>query len=128
MFNIGTQELLIILFVVLLLFGAKRIPEVARSLGKGVGDFRDALSGVERELKREAKLAPREVDGIVPSAPAAGPAPAGAGPGETPAPPPRPPQPPRPLQPDQPDQPDQQPQPDQPNTPSPPDAGAGLAG
>jgi TatA/E family protein of Tat protein translocase len=51
MFNIGTQELLIILLVVLLLFGAKRIPEVARSLGKGLGDFRDAMSGVERELK-----------------------------------------------------------------------------
>jgi sec-independent protein translocase protein TatA len=53
MFNIGTQELLIILLVVLLLFGAKRIPEVARSLGKGLGDFRDAMSGVERELKGE---------------------------------------------------------------------------
>src|SRR5512140_1011185 len=53
MFNIGTEEVILILVVVLLLFGAKRIPEVARSLGKGVGDFRDALSGVERELKGE---------------------------------------------------------------------------
>jgi sec-independent protein translocase protein TatA len=71
MFNIGTQELLIILFVVLLLFGAKRIPEVARSLGKGVGDFRDALSGVEREIKREARNVAREAAVENASAPAA---------------------------------------------------------
>jgi len=60
MFNIGTQELLLILLAVLLLFGAKRIPEVARSLGKGLGDFRDALSGVERELKGEPPAPRRE--------------------------------------------------------------------
>ncbi len=57
MFNIGTQELLIILLVVLLLFGAKRIPEVARALGKGMTDFRDAMAGVERELKGEPPVA-----------------------------------------------------------------------
>lgn len=54
MFNVGTQELLLILLAVLLLFGAKRIPEVARALGKGLGDFKDAMSGIERELKGEA--------------------------------------------------------------------------
>ena len=64
MFNIGTQELLILLLVVLILFGAKRIPEVARALGKGVGDFREALSGVERELKGEPRVAgPRRIPG-----------------------------------------------------------------
>lgn len=59
MFNIGTQELLLILLVVLIFFGAKRIPEVSRSLGKGVADIRDALSGVERELKGEPPVRPR---------------------------------------------------------------------
>ncbi|MFN8546916.1 MAG: twin-arginine translocase TatA/TatE family subunit [Candidatus Eisenbacteria bacterium] len=54
MFNIGTQELLIILLMALLLFGAKRVPEVARSFGKGLHDFRDAISGLEREFKDEA--------------------------------------------------------------------------
>ena len=54
MFNIGTQELLIILLMALLLFGAKRVPEVARSFGKGLHDFRDAVSGLEREFKDEA--------------------------------------------------------------------------
>ena len=53
MFNIGTEELLVILLVALLLFGARRIPEIARALGKGLGDFRDALSGVERQLTGE---------------------------------------------------------------------------
>ncbi len=54
MFNIGTQELLIILVMALLLFGAKRVPEVARSFGKGLHDFREAMSGLEREFKDEA--------------------------------------------------------------------------
>lgn len=84
MFNIGTQELLIILFVVLLLFGAKRIPEVARSLGKGVADLRDAVSGVERELKGETGAPPRRRE---PESPRPGdasllPGPSPAGPGE----------------------------------------------
>lgn len=54
MFNIGTQELLVILLIALLLFGAKRIPEVARSFGKGLHDFREAMSGFEREIREEA--------------------------------------------------------------------------
>ncbi|MBK8230265.1 MAG: twin-arginine translocase TatA/TatE family subunit [Candidatus Eisenbacteria bacterium] len=54
MFNIGTQELLVILLIALLLFGARRIPEVARSFGKGLHDFREAMSGFEREIREEA--------------------------------------------------------------------------
>ena len=51
MFNVGSQELIIVLFVVLMLFGSKRIPEVARSFGKGVKDFRKAMAGLESEFK-----------------------------------------------------------------------------
>jgi sec-independent protein translocase protein TatB len=54
MFGIESKELLIILFAVLILFGPKRIPEVARALGKGLGDIRDALSGVERDVLHAA--------------------------------------------------------------------------
>jgi sec-independent protein translocase protein TatA len=41
-------ELVLILLVVLLLFGAKRVPEMGRSLGKGMREFKDAVSGNER--------------------------------------------------------------------------------
>lgn len=54
MFGVESKELLIILFAALILFGPKRIPEVARALGKGVGDIRDALSGVERDVRHAA--------------------------------------------------------------------------
>ena len=50
MFGIGTQELLVIFLVVLLLFGGKRIPEVARSVGSGLRDFRKAIRDVQREI------------------------------------------------------------------------------
>lgn len=64
MFGVGQGELLLILLAVLILFGAKRIPEVARSLGKGLGDFREAMSGFEREVKGEPpirKAPPKEL-------------------------------------------------------------------
>lgn len=43
MFGLGTTELVIILVIVLLLFGAKRLPELGRGLGKGMRSFRDGL-------------------------------------------------------------------------------------
>lgn len=42
--QLGVSELLIILFLILLLFGAKRIPELARSLGRGTREFREAIA------------------------------------------------------------------------------------
>ncbi len=50
--NIGTPELLVILFAVLLLFGGKKLPELARGLGKGIREFKDASDGVKREIHR----------------------------------------------------------------------------
>jgi sec-independent protein translocase protein TatA len=58
MFGIGTQEFLIILLVVLLLFGGKRIPEVARSIGAGLRDFRRAMRDVQREVDLEGMIRP----------------------------------------------------------------------
>ena len=46
-FNLGFGEVLIILVIVLLLFGAKRIPEIAGSLGKGITSFKKNLNDVE---------------------------------------------------------------------------------
>jgi sec-independent protein translocase protein TatA len=46
---IGVPELLIILVIVLLLFGARRLPEVARGLGTGMREFKDAVTGKDSE-------------------------------------------------------------------------------
>jgi len=53
MFGLGPQEIILILLVVLLLFGAKRIPEVARGLGKGIREFKKAAKDIEDEVKIE---------------------------------------------------------------------------
>ena len=46
---IGTKEILLILLVVLLLFGGKKIPELMRGMGKGVKSFKEGLDGVEEK-------------------------------------------------------------------------------
>ncbi|QJD96726.1 twin-arginine translocase TatA/TatE family subunit [Mucilaginibacter robiniae] len=51
--NIGTPELILILFVALLLFGGEKLPELARGLGKGIRDFKDASEGVKREIHNQ---------------------------------------------------------------------------
>ncbi|MGB8656353.1 MAG: twin-arginine translocase TatA/TatE family subunit [Candidatus Zixiibacteriota bacterium] len=51
--GIGAQELLLILLIVLLLFGAKKIPEIARGLGKSVAEFKKGTRELEDEIKRE---------------------------------------------------------------------------
>ena len=45
MSNIGTGEIILLLLVALLLFGAKRLPEIGRSLGSGMREFKDSVSG-----------------------------------------------------------------------------------
>jgi len=49
-FGISVPELLILLLVLLLVFGAKRLPEMGRSLGKGMREFKDSISGVEEAV------------------------------------------------------------------------------
>ena len=50
--NMGGGEIMLILVAVLLLFGGKKLPELARGLGKGIRDFKDASEGVKREIHR----------------------------------------------------------------------------
>ena len=49
-FGISIWELLILLIVLLLIFGAKRLPEMGRSLGKGMREFKDSVTGVEEAV------------------------------------------------------------------------------
>ena len=44
--NIGPWEIILLLLLALLLFGAKRLPEIGRSLGRGMREFKDSVSGV----------------------------------------------------------------------------------
>ncbi len=44
----GTQEMILIVIALLLLFGGKKIPELARGLGKGIREFKDASKGIEK--------------------------------------------------------------------------------
>jgi sec-independent protein translocase protein TatA len=48
-FGIGIWEVLILLLVVLLVFGPKRLPEMGRSLGKGMREFKDSISGKDED-------------------------------------------------------------------------------
>jgi sec-independent protein translocase protein TatA len=69
---IGVPELLIILVIVLLLFGARRLPEVARGLGTGMREFKDAVTGKDsdKEASETPALEPARAEAPVP-APAA---------------------------------------------------------
>lgn len=83
--GIGGPELLMIMFIVLLLFGADRMPDLARGLGRAMREFKKATSGVEQEVRRAMEEPP----------PPPKPRPVGTiGQGEPPAPKPPTPQPP----------------------------------
>ncbi len=51
--GIGMQEMLLIFLVILLLFGAKRIPDIASGLGRGVREFKKAMQETQDEITRE---------------------------------------------------------------------------
>lgn len=55
MFGLGFWELLVILVIILLLFGAKRLPELARALGRAVREFKRGASDLSDEDKEEKK-------------------------------------------------------------------------
>jgi len=50
MFGIGTTELLVILFIILLVFGSKKLPELAQGLGRGIREFKKATNDIQEEL------------------------------------------------------------------------------
>jgi len=51
--GIGIPELIVILIIALLLFGARRLPEIGKALGKGIKEFKDAAKGLSEDKKGE---------------------------------------------------------------------------
>ncbi len=62
MCGIGTQELLVILLIILVLFGAKKIPEMMRGLGRGIQEFKQASREVVNEVQSLGEESPDESD------------------------------------------------------------------
>ncbi|HAH50232.1 MAG TPA: twin-arginine translocase TatA/TatE family subunit [Balneola sp.] len=59
--SFGTTEIIIIAIIVLVLFGAKRIPELAKGLGQGIKEFRKASSDIKKEIEESS----RDIDDAV---------------------------------------------------------------
>jgi sec-independent protein translocase protein TatA len=60
--NLGGGELIMILLVVLLLFGGKGVPTIARTLGRSIREFKDAANGIQQEVKGNFKDVTNEVE------------------------------------------------------------------
>jgi sec-independent protein translocase protein TatA len=60
LFGLGTWEIVLILLIILIFFGAKRIPELARGLGKGIREFKDATKEIKDEIEEGVKEDPKK--------------------------------------------------------------------
>jgi sec-independent protein translocase protein TatA len=56
--NIGPMELIIVLIVALLVIGPKRLPDVGKSLGRGMREFKDSISGTSRDDEDDVDVSP----------------------------------------------------------------------
>ncbi len=51
--NIGAGEIILIALIIILMFGAKRIPELMKGLGKGVRSFKEGINDIEKDINKE---------------------------------------------------------------------------
>jgi sec-independent protein translocase protein TatA len=65
MFGLGTSELLIILVIVMLVFGASRLPQLGKGLGEGMRSFKDAIKGGGDEKPAASNQSKKEIDSQV---------------------------------------------------------------
>ncbi len=68
-FNFGGQEMILVFLIVLLLFGAKKLPQLARGIGKSTGEFKRARDEFEREITRAEVEATTETNKETPAEP-----------------------------------------------------------
>lgn len=59
MFGLGTPELILIGVIILVLFGAKKIPELMQGLGKGIKEFKKASNDIEQDIKSSVEEKPK---------------------------------------------------------------------
>ena len=60
--NIGTSEMMLIVFVALLLFGGKKLPELARGLGRGIREFKDASETIKRDISDQINNFEKDIE------------------------------------------------------------------
>lgn len=60
--GLGTGEVILIMFVILIFFGSKRIPELAKGLGKGMREFKDAVGGVQNDIEKSMRETERDLN------------------------------------------------------------------
>ncbi len=68
--NLGASEIMIIALFVLMFFGSKQIPELMRGLGRATREFKDAMNGIEREVRTAANVNLMEEEKKTPAPPA----------------------------------------------------------
>jgi sec-independent protein translocase protein TatA len=78
--NIGPVEIIIVLFIVLVIFGPKRLPELGRSMGRGMREFKDSITGKDDDDDRKAELTAAQAQQQPPPPPAGEAAPPSAQP------------------------------------------------
>jgi sec-independent protein translocase protein TatA len=64
--NVGPWEIILLLLLALLLFGAKRLPEIGRSMGKGMREFKDSLSGKDDDDRPELPVGTQDTTAPAP--------------------------------------------------------------
>jgi sec-independent protein translocase protein TatA len=67
--NIGPMELVVVLIIALVVLGPKRLPEAGRSLGKGMREFKDSITGKDDDEDDRREIPPPAHDEAVPAAP-----------------------------------------------------------
>ena len=61
-FNFGGGEIFVVLIIALMLFGSKRIPDIARNIGRAIRQMKDATSDIQRDIEDSARQIKRETE------------------------------------------------------------------